>query len=684
MVTSVSGRRFFMLCVIWGCLVGSAHPARASQLDRLRRPQPVRLIDARSADDVVSSSPLPSRILPGSIAGTFSGGSDTCSSAVVTPLPVGPAGSPATVTITGDNTTVTDNDCSSITNTWWEAFQITECATVTLDFCGMVPARSPDFNILTTSCACDEFVFADSANRTDCGDTNFTARFVGLPPGTYYYPVFSSGASAVGAYTMHLTAEASSSCVGACCDQTAATCADGVDVTACSGPNQTYINQGTCCELECRPAGPEFDALNVSLLSHIPLANFSTAPTEANEAWGYVSPSGREYALIGLECAVGFVEVTDPINPVIVAEIPGPCSIWRDMAIFQQRAYSVIDSTGAGLQIMNLSNIDGGFVTLEATTTPGNLLTAHNIAINEASGFAYAVSTDINPGIVALDLSVPTNPPIAGQWSGADVHDVLVVSYTSGPFAGREIAFASAVGSGLIIVDVTDKPNMVTRSTVLYPNTSITHQAWLSEDRRYLFLGDEGDETDGLVANTTTYVFDVQDLDAPFLLTSFTNGLCTIDHNMMVRGPRLFQANYTSGLRIFNVSDVNTATEIGHFDTHPETNATSFDGAWGVYSGLPSGIVLVSDIQRGLFVLDVSATDFGACCDNITGLCTDNTQSVDCANTNQVWTANALCANVNCTGTTVPASSEWGLLALTLALLTLGTLILRHRQSATA
>lgn len=673
---------FYSSIAVW-CVTGGGVMApqavHGSELDRQRRTLSRELHGASEAG--VSLARPRQSTNAGVIAGGGVTGSDTCASAVVTPLPVGPVGAPGTIILNGDNSAVTDNDCSAISNTWWESFQITECATVTLEFCGTTPPRSPDFTIFVRDCDCGDLALAVSANRADCGDNNLTARFEGLPPGTYYYPIFSSGASAVGAYTLSLSAEASSLCVGACCDQTTATCTDDVDVTDCSGPNQTHLNQGTCCEMECAQGGATFASSGVSLLSHVALSDFSTGPLEGNEVWGYVSPSGREYALVGLECAVGFVEVTDPVNPVIVAEIPGPCSIWRDMAIFQQRAYNVIDSTGNGLQIIDLTNIDSGVVTLTATTTPGGLAQAHNIAINEDTGFAYAVSTNINSGMVVLDLSTPTNPPVAGQWTGASVHDVLVVSYTSGPFAGREIAFASSTSSGLKIVDVTDKSNMFTRSTVLYPNTSIAHQAWLSEDRRYLFLGDEGDETGGGVETTTTYVFDVQDLDAAFLVTTFTNEQCAIDHNMMVRGSRLFQANYTTGLRVFDVSNVNAVTEIGFFDTHPENNATTFDGAWGVYSALPSGIVLVSDIQRGLFVLDAGGTDPGACCDGITGICTDNIQADQCAGATQVWTGNEVCANVDCTNGDVPAVSEWGVLAFTLALLTLGTLLLRRRTA---
>ncbi len=179
-------------------------------------------------------------------------------------------------------------------------------------------------------------------------------------------------------------------------------------------------------------------------------------------------------------------------------------------------------------------------------------------------------------------------------------------------------------------------------------------------------------------------MIDVQDLDAPFLTTSFTNEKCAIDHNMMVRGPRLFQANYTTGLRIYNVSDINAVTEVGYFDTHPESSATSFDGAWGVYTGFPSGIVLVSDIQRGLFVLDVTGTGSGACCDTAAWTCTDGVLAENCNAATQVWTTNEICANITCNDPLVPAASEWGLAVFTLALLTVGTLVLRRRKTLTA
>lgn len=437
-------------------------------------------------------------------------------------------------------------------------------------------------------------------------------------------------------------------CKGACCDTASDTCTDGLFGADCNGVGEEWSPGSKCCaeDVACGSPPPTDTASGVTLLSQLDLAQFPGAQTRGNEMWGHVSPSGREYGIIGFTKGTAFVEVTDPRNPVIVGFISGGGvdQPWRDMAVFNEHAYIVTDGAGVGLQIVDLTQIDSGVVTLVSTTTLGvGFTTAHNIAVNPDSGFAYLVLADgFNADLPVLDLTDPTNPQIAGTWSEVGLHDVLVVSYTSGIYAGREIAFGFAQGDGLKIIDVTDKSNMFTMSTLVYPNIVFTHQGWLSEDRRFVFIGDELDE-DGSenVFSTTTYVANVEDLENPFLATTFTNGLCSIDHNMMVRGNHLFEANYSSGLRIFDISNINTIQEVGFYDTHPENDLANFDGAWGVYTDLPSRVVLVSDRERGLFVFDVSgATGF-----------------VD-----------------------IPAVSQWGLAALVLLILAAGTILLSSRR----
>jgi len=378
-------------------------------------------------------------------------------------------------------------------------------------------------------------------------------------------------------------------------------------------------------------------ALRVVERSNVPLSAFSAGVTRANDIWGYVSASGREYAIIGLKEGTGYVEVTDPDAPVMVGFLPGAdepggngnssfsramisttaarrchieCgregSVWRDMKTHGTYAY-VSNETFGGIQIIDLTQIDEGLVSILGTVTENGLNTAHNIAVNSDSNTLFVVGGNIhNGGILAFDITEPTTPIMRGTWSNEYIHDIEIVNYTSGPFAGREIAYCFSEGRGVKIVDVTDKNNMVEIAAEVYPHLTYAHYGALSEDRQYLFVNDEKDElllSD--VSTTMTYVLDVSDINNPTYLTSFTNGITAIDHNLEVRGDLLYEVNYRSGLRIFDIRDINNVREIGHYDTYLSSDPIGFDGAWGVYTDLPSGQVLVTDIQSGLFVLDV-------------------------------------------------------------------------------
>lgn len=352
-----------------------------------------------------------------------------------------------------------------------------------------------------------------------------------------------------------------------------------------------------------------FDALGVTLESNRAPHELSPGSSLGNDIWGYVSPSGREYAMIGLTNGVAFVEVTDPRHPIHIKTIPHTSSTWADVKPFDQYAYIVADGTNEGMQIVDLTQIDSGSVELFGSFRGSGLTRAHTIGVNSESGYVYLFGGnlgDVYGGILAIDVSKPTHPAIAGLWDEHYVHDAQVVSYLSGPNAGREIAFAATTDSGLTIVDVTDKANMFTVSRLVYPNATYCHQGWLSDDRRYFFIDDELDELTGHVPFTTTHVVDVSDIENPQLATTFTNGLKAVDHDLMVRGNLVVEANYTSGLRIYDATDIADIHEVAYFDTYPEDNEPTFNGAWGPYTGLPSGIVLVSDRHRGLFVFSLT------------------------------------------------------------------------------
>lgn len=348
------------------------------------------------------------------------------------------------------------------------------------------------------------------------------------------------------------------------------------------------------------PAAGQFAADNILLSSWLDLSQFGAS--SGNDCWGYTSPSGREYALMGVRTALAVVEVTDPSNPVIVDLVGHSNSLWGDVKVFGDFCY-VSNETGGGIDVIDLGDVDNGIVDLVGQLTANGVSASHNLAIDTDSGFLYLCGSNINGGrLVAFDLSNPANPTFAGQISsvqGVTVHDAQIVTYISGPNAGKQIAFCCNEGTGLDIYDVTTKSNMFRLSRSTYPNLSYCHQGWLSEDRNYFYINDE---TDGV---NETLIFDVSDLSNPVLVNTYTSGLAATDHNLYVHDGFIYEAEYHAGLRIFDASDPLNPVEVAWFDTYPQDNGGGFDGAWSVYPFFPSGTIIVSDFNRGLFVLRV-------------------------------------------------------------------------------
>lgn len=353
----------------------------------------------------------------------------------------------------------------------------------------------------------------------------------------------------------------------------------------------------------CTFAGAQFTSENVKLNAHLDLATLGASA--GNDCWGYVSPSGREYAIISLRNRCAFVEITDPDNPVFFAVIPHLSSTWGDVKVYQGYAYAVTEASGSGLQVIDMTQIDDHIVTLVKTIdSPGR---SHNVVIDTDSGYLYTVGSRNGTGTtMCFDLSDPANPVQVGKDSMTThyQHDVQAVTYFDGPYAGREILFGSGEGRGLEIWDVTDKNNPFLVSRTVHDMVGYTHQGWLCEERKYFYVNDELDENNFNIP-TRTLIYDVSDIDAPIWIGSFTTGLPAIDHNLYYHKGFIFQANYRSGLRIFSaVDDKEAPVEVGWFNTYPANNNQGFDGAWSNYPFFPSGTVIVSDINRGLFILD--------------------------------------------------------------------------------
>ena len=334
--------------------------------------------------------------------------------------------------------------------------------------------------------------------------------------------------------------------------------------------------------------------------------------SQGNDLWGWKDEeTGREYALMGMTNGIAFVDVSDPENPVFLGRLPTETSEsdWRDIKVYRDHAYVVADHAGAhGMQVFDLHRLREapGSREFSADAGYGDFGSAHNLAVNEETGFAYAVASDTcGGGLHIVDISMPVNPVFAGCHDAARTHDAQCVVYR-GPdeeHFGREIC-VSCNEDHVAVVDVTDKPAPLTLSSVKYEELGYVHQGWLTEDHRFFLLGDEFDES-RLNLSTRTHVFDMSDLDAPVHLFAHDLGTSATDHNLYVLGERVFEANYTSGLRVLEFGDLaaQEISEIAFFDSYPASDGAEFRGAWSVYPYLPSGTILVSDIDNGLFVL---------------------------------------------------------------------------------
>lgn len=353
------------------------------------------------------------------------------------------------------------------------------------------------------------------------------------------------------------------------------------------------------------------------------VANADMGGGDGNDIWGWVDPlNNDEYALMGLTTGTAFVNVTDPENPIVVGTLPTETveTPWRDIKVYEDHAFVIADRANAhGIQVFDLTRLRG--VAAPQVFTPDvvydGITSAHNIAINEDSGFLYAVgSNTCEKGLHMVDIRTPDNPTFAGCYSDQHLHDTQCIVY-QGPdndYLGREICFNSAftntadnlpIGTHIVgIVDVTDKGAPVTIFERDYPEAGFAHQGWITDDHRFFLLGDELDETD-LGVPTRTLIFDVSDLDAPVFVSAYQAATTSIDHNLYVLGNRVYQANYTTGIRVLEFADLANSeiAEVSFFDTFPTGDGAVFDGAWSVYPYLPSGNIIASDITNGLYIL---------------------------------------------------------------------------------
>lgn len=344
-----------------------------------------------------------------------------------------------------------------------------------------------------------------------------------------------------------------------------------------------------------------FAQLNATLRSNFSYSDSTI--TDVNDVWGYVAPDGTEYAIVGLTYAVSFVSLADPDNPVEVARIGGVSSQWRDLKTYGEYAYSVADERDEGITAFDLRFLPDS-VPFKRTQydIPGfstRFVRAHNLYIDTDIGRIYTSggSRNVNDGgILMFDLNDdPMTPTYVGKGPEEYSHDVFVLNDTM---------FTSEIYLGeLGIYDVTDLGNVIKLGSTSTP-FQFTHNAWTPTDGQTVFTTDER-------ANAPVAAYDISNKDDIELLFEFrplsSVGSGVIPHNVHVIDDFLSISYYGDGLRVADASKPDNIIEVANWDTYLGRNNddNGFPGAWGAYPFLPSGLTLVSDRAKGLFVVDV-------------------------------------------------------------------------------
>lgn len=361
-----------------------------------------------------------------------------------------------------------------------------------------------------------------------------------------------------------------------------------------------------------------YPCLGYDLQALVSLETMGT--TFGSDSWGWTDTlTGKEYAIMGVKDGTAFIDISTPDQPIYLGKLPTASipSTWRDIKVYQDYAFVVSEAADHGLQVFDLTRLRDITRVQRFTADARNdsFGSAHNIAINETSGFAYVIGSALFDGGPAFfDINDPLNPILVGGFSDeAYTHDAHIVTY-DGPdleHQGKEIFFGSnsidRENNQVVIVDVTDKTAPILISNITYSNDGYTHQGWLAEDHQYFYLGDEFDElTFG--NRTKTFVFDLEDLDNPVLHYNYFGPTNAIDHNGYTKGNSFFLANYTAGMREIDIQNIASGVmeEVGFFDTYPLNNATAFDGVWSVYPYFESGVIVISDSDSGLFLVKAS------------------------------------------------------------------------------
>ena len=310
---------------------------------------------------------------------------------------------------------------------------------------------------------------------------------------------------------------------------------------------------------------------------------------------GYVDTLGNEYALVGWSSGLDIVDVTDPANPIVKQTISGSTSNWREVKTWSHYAYVTTEGGSNGLQIIDLSNLPGIVISKywKGSGAIANQLNKTHALHIDNNGFLFLYGNNsgnlFSGSAIIATLADPWNPLYLGHATGPYMHD---------GYAFGDTLWACNINAGYFSVwDVSNKANPVLLQTQQTPGT-FTHNSWLNDEHTVLFTTDE-------VSGSYLTAYDITNLANITELSriQLTPGSGSIVHNTHTLNNFEIVSWYKDGIAIIDVSRPDNMIVTGWYDTYAQGAGDGFNGCWGVYPYLPSGNIVASDIDNGLFVL---------------------------------------------------------------------------------
>ena len=378
---------------------------------------------------------------------------------------------------------------------------------------------------------------------------------------------------------------------------------------------------------------------NMQLRSHLEFPGKSCA-----NIWGYADPQGNEYALVGTSTGLSIVNITNPAAPELLFEVPSVENFWREVKTWQGYAYMTTEGDNAGLTVIDLTNLPDSIdyqVYDGDGAIAGQLSTIHALHIDNGKCYLYGSNIGVG-GMLILDLTDPWNPSYLGQYDNYYVHDGIVYGDT---------AWTGNIYDGFFtVIDVSDPANPIELTQQETPG-NFTHNTWLSDDRKFLLTTDE-------IPNSYLASYSIDDIGNISEEDRFQTspGSNCIVHNTHILNDYAVTSWYTEGVVVVDNDRPNNLIEVAKYD-FSDFEGDGFNGCWGVYPYLPSGNIIASDIETGLWVL--TPTYQRACYFEGTvkdSICGTNLEGVTITIGNNLVTDSSNIDGIFRTGTVVPGT----------------------------